>query len=166
MDSYEVEVTRVAEAWVMLVYRVPREPSSPRIAIWRKLRKYGVFQLTDGVVLLPASPRTQEQLEWVAEDVVSAGGQAEVWTAAPTSLAEFERIRGELQAARGEEYGQIVDAAASALEDADPGKTLQSLRRRLREVSRRDHFPTDARDRADQALRSLTEALAAPVPQS
>lgn len=144
----------------MLVYRVPREPSTPRIAIWRKLRKYGVFQLTDGVVLLPSSPRTQEQLEWVAQDVVSAGGQAEVWTAAPTSVTEFERIRGELQAARQDEYGQIVEAARTALEDADPRKTLQTLRRRLREVTRRDHFPTDARDHAEQALRSLAQTLA------
>lgn len=151
----------MAEDWVMLVYRVPREPSTPRIAIWRKLRKYGVFQLTDGVALLPASPRTQEQLEWVAEDVVSAGGQAEVWTAAPTSRAEFERIRDELQAARGEEYRQIVEGAASAIEDPDPDKSLKALRRRLREVTRRDHFPTDDRDRADHALRSLAESLAA-----
>ncbi|WP_254859805.1 Chromate resistance protein ChrB [Gordonia sp. IITR100] len=162
-----MEVARVAEAWVMLVYRVPREPSTPRIAIWRKLRKYGVFQLTDGVVLLPASPRTQEQLEWVAEDVVSAGGHAEVWTAAPTSLAEFERIRDELQSARGEEYGQIVDAAGSALGEPDPDKALKTLRRRLREVTRRDHFPTDSRDRADQAVRSLADTLAAsPARQS
>src|SRR5205814_10539904 len=25
--------------WVLLAYRVPREPSSPRIAIWRRLRR-------------------------------------------------------------------------------------------------------------------------------
>ena len=31
--------------WVVLIYRVPREPSSPRIAIWRRLRSLGVAQL-------------------------------------------------------------------------------------------------------------------------
>ena len=40
---------------VTLVYRVPRQPSSPRIAIWRKLRALGVAQLGDGEVSLSLS---------------------------------------------------------------------------------------------------------------
>lgn len=150
----------MAEDWVMLVYRVPREPSTPRIAIWRKLRKYGAYQLTDGVVLLPASPRTREQLEWVAEDAVSAGGSGEVWDAAPTNPAEFERIRTELELARGAEYADIVAEAHHALEDADPAKQLGALRRRFREITRRDHFPTECRETARQALRTLADHIA------
>ena len=33
--------------WVLLSYRVPREPSTPRIAVWRRLRQLGVAQLGD-----------------------------------------------------------------------------------------------------------------------
>lgn len=150
----------MAEDWVMLVYRVPREPSTPRIAIWRKLRKYGAYQLTDGVVLLPASPRTREQLEWVAEDAVSAGGSGEVWDAAPTNPSEYERIRTELELARGAEYADIVAEAQYALEHADPAKQLGALRRRLREITRRDHFPTESRETARQALRTLADQIA------
>jgi len=149
----------VSEDWVMLVYRVPREPSTPRIAIWRKLRKYGAYQLTDGVVLLPASARTREQLEWVAEDAVSAGGSGEVWSAAPTNPAEFERIRAELQSARGAEYAEIVVEAQQAEDHADPAKQLGVLRRRFREITRRDHFPTESRETARQALRTLADRL-------
>ncbi|MEV4644831.1 hypothetical protein [Saccharopolyspora sp. NPDC049357] len=36
--------------WVLLSYRMPREPSTPRIAVWRKLKRLGVAQLADGVV--------------------------------------------------------------------------------------------------------------------
>lgn len=150
----------MAEDWVMLVYRVPREPSTPRIAIWRKLRKYGAYQLTDGVVLLPASPRTREQLEWVAEDAVGAGGSGEVWEAAPTNPSECERIRTELELARGAEYADIVAEAQYALEHADPAKQLGALRRRLREITRRDHFPTESRETARQALRTLADQIA------
>ena len=64
--------------WVLLCYRVPREPSAPRIAIWRKLKRLGVAQLGDGLVGLPADARTREQLEWVAEEVTEAGGSAGV----------------------------------------------------------------------------------------
>jgi hypothetical protein len=40
--------------WVMLVYRLPRTPSTPRIALWRRLHPLGVAQIVDGVVALPA----------------------------------------------------------------------------------------------------------------
>lgn len=46
--------------WVLLVYRLPREPSTPRISLWRKLRRLGVAQLGDGVVALPLDARTRE----------------------------------------------------------------------------------------------------------
>jgi hypothetical protein len=66
---------------VLLTYRVPRVPSTPRIAIWRKLRSMGVAQIGDGLVALPDDARTREQLEWVAADVDAAGGSAILWRA-------------------------------------------------------------------------------------
>jgi hypothetical protein len=45
---------------VLLSYRLPREPSTPRIAVWRRLRRLGVAQLADGVVGLPWDARTQD----------------------------------------------------------------------------------------------------------
>src|SRR6266508_2617686 len=52
--------------WVLLWYRMPREPSTPRIAIWRKLKRLGVAQLGDGLITLPADARTRGQLDWIA----------------------------------------------------------------------------------------------------
>ncbi|MFE5707853.1 Chromate resistance protein ChrB [Rhodococcus koreensis] len=146
------------DEWVILVYRIPREPSTPRIAVWRKLRRYGVFQLADGVVVLPASPRTREQFEWVAEEVVEAGGQAEVWTAAPTTKDQRDRMRAKLSADRGAEYDEITDAAEAAQSLADPdgrARKLAQLRRRMREIDKRTFFPTAQRDGAEAALTEL-----------
>jgi DNA-binding transcriptional regulator PaaX len=53
--------------WVLLTYRLPRDPSTPRSAVRRKLRALGVAQLADGLVALPADARTREQIDWVAE---------------------------------------------------------------------------------------------------
>lgn len=142
----------------MLVYRIPREPSTPRIAVWRKLRKYGVFQLADGVVVLPASPRAREQFDWVAEEVVEAGGRAEVWTAAPTTRDQRERMRAKLSADRGAEYDEITNAAEVARslpEPAGRAKKLTQLRRRMREIDKRTFFPTPQRDGAQAALEEL-----------
>src|SRR3954470_6216916 len=71
--------------WALLAYRLPREPSTPRIALWRALRRLGVGQIVDGLVALPADARTREQLEWLAEAVTQAGGEASVWLAQPGS---------------------------------------------------------------------------------
>ena len=81
----------VAQTWVLLAYRLPREPSTPRIALWRHLRRLGALQLLDGLVALPLGPETREQLEWLADEVVEAGGEATVWIAEPGQRAQEAR---------------------------------------------------------------------------
>src|SRR5258705_10621623 len=73
----------LASEWVLLAYRLPREPSTPRIAVWRKLRRLGAVQLVDGLVALPADPATVEAFDWLADEVVEAGGEAWTWRAPP-----------------------------------------------------------------------------------
>ena len=88
--------------WVLLSYRMPREPSTPRLAVWRKLKQLGAAQIGDGVVALPADARTREQMEWVAEDVEQAGGVSTLWTARPDSAEDERRIAAQMAAARAE----------------------------------------------------------------
>src|SRR5438270_14100455 len=87
--------------WVLLAYRLPREPSTPRIALWRGLRRLGVAQVVDGLVALPADSRTREQLEWLAGDVIEAGGQAEGWLGRPGSVAKERAIAAGVQGGEG-----------------------------------------------------------------
>ena len=58
---------------MLLAYRLPREPSTPRSALWRKLRRLGAVQVLDGLAALPLDARNREQLEWLADEVVEAG---------------------------------------------------------------------------------------------
>jgi hypothetical protein len=74
--------------WVFLAYRLPREPSTPRITLWRKLRRLGAVQVVDNLVALPMDARTREQLEWLADEVVEAGGEASIWLAETASAAQ------------------------------------------------------------------------------
>ena len=137
--------------WVLLNYRMPREPSTPRIAVWRRLKGLGVAQLGDGLVALPADARTREHLEWVAEDVEQAGGSAMLWTAEPESSAHERRIAAEMAAARAQEYRQLCEQAASA----DAG--LRRLRAELRRIERRDYFPPPEREMARAALQAVVD---------
>jgi hypothetical protein len=145
--------------WVLVAYRVPREPSTPRIAIWRKLKQLGVAQLGDGLVALPADARTREQLEWVADDVLAAGGTASVWLARPASVAAERDLAAQMAAARAAEYAALTAAAdtAAALKGVERAAALRRLRTELHRVGRRDFFPPPERDVAHQAVRRLTE---------
>ncbi|MDP8927875.1 MAG: hypothetical protein M3O70_04645 [Actinomycetota bacterium] len=75
-----------------MTYHLPRQPSTPRIAVWRKLKRLGVAQLAHGLVAFPRDARTQEQLEWVAEEVVKRARRPR-WLAEPRSAVAARAIR-------------------------------------------------------------------------
>lgn len=64
--------------WLLLIYKIPREPSAPRVGIWRKIKQLGALLLHDAVWVLPSSPRTREQFQWLAAEIVELGGEATV----------------------------------------------------------------------------------------
>jgi len=147
--------------WVLLSYRLPREPSTPRIALWRRLRALGVAQLGDGLVALPADSRTKEQLEWLAEEVEQAGGDASIWLAEPSSARQVRALAAQMQATIAAEYRELTEAACAALE-ANVGarkRRLAKLRRELRRVRRRDYFPPPERELARAAVEDLARSL-------
>jgi hypothetical protein len=152
----------MTDEWVLLSYRLPREPSSPRVALWRRLKRLGVAQISDGLVTLPADARTREQLEWAADEVVEHGGAASVWLARPTSVAQERELATAMAAERAAEYAELEAAALQAMTErpADQRKILVKLRRTIREISRRDFFSPAERDRAQAALRLLEERAA------
>jgi hypothetical protein len=140
---------------------MPREPSTPRIAVWRRLKSLGVGQLGDGLVTLPADARTREQLDWVAEQIIERGGQAMLWLARPATAQQEQQIAAEMATARAAEYTKVAvdaEAALAAYESTRPS-TLRRLSNELRQINRRDFFPPPERDTAQAALRALHEVV-------
>lgn len=173
--GHDVTVVASREArveWVLLVHRVPREPSSPRIAIWRRLRALGVGQLGDGVVALPSDARTREHLEWVADRVVDAGGTAVLLQAQALSRRDEETIARAMAQARAAEYDELraraevalADLVPSAADAEGPGsarsvQVLRKLRSDLRAITRRDYFPPPEREAARRAVEACAAAI-------
>lgn len=143
--------------WVLLAYRLPREPSTPRIGVWRKLERLGVARLGDGLVCLPADARTREQIDWLAEEIVEAGGVATVWLATPGSTAQERAIATTMHAARAAEYQAVIRQARAALHGAamERARAARRLRGELRRIARRDFFPPAEREVARAAVDAL-----------
>jgi hypothetical protein len=144
--------------WVLLAYRLPREPSTPRSAVWRKLRRLGAAQVVDGLFAIPRDARTNEQLEWIAGEVVEAGGDATIWLARiGTAQSEREVIERMAETITAEYQAVIADAIAAR--DGDGATRLRvasRLRRELHRISQRDYFPTPARERARRIVESIS----------
>jgi hypothetical protein len=142
---------------VLLSYRLPREPSSPRIALWRKLKRLGVVQLLDGLVALPLDSRNREQLEWLADEVVEVGGEAMIWIGEVGSAAHERELARQMAAAVSADYRRLIEDAhaASGVAAGARRRTLARLRRELRRIRSRDYFPPPEREIAQQAVEAL-----------
>ena len=91
---------------MLISYRIPREPSTPRIAIWRRLKRLGALHIGDGVAAVPHDDASREQIDWIAADIEEAGGEAIVWLATPSTKAE-ERL---LERRRRERLAELAKA--------------------------------------------------------
>lgn len=148
--------------WVLLAYRLPREPSNPRVAVWRKLRRLGAVQMVDGLVALPADARTREQFDWLAEEIIEAGGETWLWVGHPGSARQERTLASQMAAAITKDYQAVIDEAhaAAATDSLVRRRTLAKLRRELRRITARDFFPPAIRDQARAAVEALGQVEA------
>jgi hypothetical protein len=158
-----MRTTRIS--WVLLAYRLPREPSTPRSALWRKLRRLGAAQLLDGLAALPLDARNREQLEWLADEILEAGGEATTWVGELGSAGQERELAARMADAVASDYQTLIQEAAVAREQplGQRRRTLARLRRELRRIRARDYFPPPERELAQRALDELVAVVEEPV---
>ena len=149
-------------SWVLLAYRLPSQPSTPRITLWRRLRRLGALQIGDGLVALPESAHTREQLDWLADEVLEAGGEATVWLARTTAPSHDRELAERMARAVAEEYRGVERAACEACAGRAGLRELRRLRRELQRIRGRDHFPPPERAAAEAAVARLAEHVTVP----
>lgn len=159
IDAYPdgMASTTPEQQWVLLAYRLPRVPSTPRSSVWRTLKRLGVAQLGDGLVALPADPRTREALEWVAEEVIDHAGEAILWLGHPADADGLAMITAKMNAAIAAEYAAAAAEAADT-RAADPAARRRvgaRLQRELHRIEARDFFSPPERDTARHAVEDL-----------
>jgi predicted urease superfamily metal-dependent hydrolase len=152
-------------SWVLLAYRLRREPSTPRSALWRKLRRLGAAQVLDGLAALPLDARNREQLEWLADEVVEAGGEATIWVGELGSTAQERELATRMAESVAADYRALIEDARAARSEL-PGqrkRTLGRLRRELRRIKARDYFPPRERELAHHAVEELGTLVEEPI---
>ena len=121
-------------SWVLLVYKIPREPTSSRATVWRKLKRLGALLLHDAVWVLPATPWTREQFQWLAVEIGELEGEAYLWESHLLLNGQSDALEQQFQARVGAAYQEILDELEQ--DDVD----LVALSRRYQQVRAQDYF--------------------------
>ena len=78
--------------WVVVLARVPAEPSRHRVAVWRELRRLGAVAIGQSVWALPDRPAATAGLPRIGELVDRGGGELTVLEAAGRDQASRDRL--------------------------------------------------------------------------
>ena len=113
--------------WILLIHQLPPKPTNLRVRIWRKLQKLGAVAIKNSVYVLPADEKTNENFQWLKQEIESAGGEAAVFRAGSVEGATDEEIISAFRKARDEEFAAIA-------------AEFDGLRGRIREQSRAKHL--------------------------
>jgi hypothetical protein len=135
-----------ARTWLLLIYKVPTEPSARRVYVWRKLKRLGALLLHDAVWVLPATDRTREQLQWLAAEITEMEGEAILWEAKLSFASKEEKLVEQFLSQVDTIYQEILDELSR--EEAD----LEALGRRFQQVTTQDYFQSSLGVRTREAL--------------
>ena len=100
-------IENAGSGWLLLIYRVPPEPTRLRSTVWRRIKSLGAIYLQNSVAALPASPANERSLRKLRREIVDMSGTAILLTAG--ALAGEAEVRGAFVTARNDEYAEIID---------------------------------------------------------
>lgn len=80
------------QSWLLFLYKVPHEPSSRRVYVWRKLKGFGAVLLHDAAWVLPMTPHSLEQFQRLAAEISTLGGESLIWEARLAVNAQDESL--------------------------------------------------------------------------
>jgi hypothetical protein len=127
-------MTSDSRAWLLLTYKVPRDPTAGRVAVWRKLKQLAAVALQDAVWILPANPQTREQFQWLAAEIEELGGEATLWESHLLSAGMESRMTARFNDPVEAEYRAILRELKKKRPD------LASLSKRYQQIQARDYF--------------------------
>jgi hypothetical protein len=120
--------------WLLLHYKLPVRPSAPRVYIWRKLKRMGALLILDAIWVLPDNPRTLEQFQWLAAEIIEMGGEALLWQGQPALNGPDESIRQQFLTQVDESYTEILKQFKKK------DISLELISRQYQQVKSRDYF--------------------------
>ena len=134
--------------WLLLVYKIPREPTASRVYIWRKLKQLGAIAVQDAIWVLPATPRSREQFQWLASEIVELKGEASLFQSQLVFASDDTSLQDQFEKPVRTAYEEILSALKSRKPD------LAALSKKYQLVKDQDYFQCDLGERVRKKLLS------------
>jgi hypothetical protein len=155
-------------SWLLLVYKVPSEPSRVRVGVWRELKRLGALYLQQAVAIFPDQPAVHDGLAQVRARITEVGGTYHFFELAQVATDhEANLVRGFRDLA-GKEYAEIVEECETkflkeieferfrgnfTFEEAEEiRQDLEKIRRWFDRVVGRDWFAAEGRAEVERWL--------------
>lgn len=132
--------------WLLLVYKIPRNPTASRVYVWRKLKQLGAISVQDAIWVLPATPRTQEQFQWLAAEIVELKGEASLFHSQLIFGSDGASLREQFEAPVRAAYEEILVALKRRKPD------LASLSKKYQQSKDQDYFQCELGERVRKTL--------------
>src|SRR5438067_12554902 len=93
-----------ATSWLLLLFSLPTNRNTERVAVWRRLKKMGAVQIKTSTYLLPDEAAQYEQFQWLAQQISDYGGDSTLVRAQEIEGLSREKIVSLFNAAREQAY--------------------------------------------------------------
>ncbi len=163
--------------WLLLAYKVPSEPSSNRIGIWRELKRLGAYYPQHAVCLLPGRPEIMEQIAEIRGRITDMGGSDTYLEIPFIPKAQHDALVDAFVDLSTKEYSEIVEECQSkfakeieferfrenyTFEEAEEiRQDLDKIQRWFDDVSARNWFDNPAQREAHRAIKDCSALLEA-----
>jgi hypothetical protein len=155
--------------WLVLIHSIPPRPNYLRVKIGRRLQKLGAVAVKNSVYALPDTGSAREDLQWIANEIATDGGEATLCEARFIAGQTDAAIQALFRAARQRDYldvaksaRRLAQAPLSTKRRARTEATLARLTKRLDEIVAIDHFGAPGRAELEALLRAVQNKLRPP----
>ena len=112
-----------ARKWLVLIYRIPAEPTRLRAAVWRRIKGLGAIYLQNSVAALPHAVQAERAFRMLRKEIAEMGGTAHLLIT--ELLAGASDVEQAYNAARDDEYEEIIDRCGDFLQQVEKEYTAE-----------------------------------------
>ncbi|MDQ0286466.1 MULTISPECIES: Chromate resistance protein ChrB [Desulfofundulus] len=160
------------QEWLVLVYKLPPEPSRYRAAVWRRIKSLGAIYLQNGVCVLPYGRDTERQFRQLRKEIEDCGGES--FLIKGTLLVGEQNLIELFNAARDEEYAEIIDRCEDFFKEIEMEtesrhftyaeleeneEDLAKLEKWMKKVMERDFFQASLAEKTKELLQECRTRL-------
>lgn len=165
-------------SWMVFSYKVPSEPSTLRVRIWRNLKELGVVYIQQSVCVAPDTQEVRKKLQQIQKLIQRSWGEVHLLEVKEFSERTKEEIIEMFNQQRSAEYDEFLGGCQNFINEIQQETSkgnftfreveeneadLVKLKRWFRKIVRRDFFSSpkliQAKQRLDECEKILSQFI-------